>query len=187
MIDSFKKAFRKIDETFFPIFNDKIKNSFFDWLLPKYTYLGGLVFIISLTAIMVLFGKGNIRYIGMQMAFSLIISQGITYSLKSLIARERPYNVLDNLHTFGFVMKDYCFPSGHSSASFTVAVIIALNVPSLAILVLLMAALVAMSRMYVGVHYPTDVIAGIIIGVGSSLIVYNFLLKYVVKVINIIF
>lgn len=181
------KFFDKIDEICFPIFNNRIKNNFFDWFLPKYTNLGGLFFIISLTAILIIFGNTDIRYLGVQMGFALAISQGITYPMKSIIKRERPYNVIEDLNTFGFIMKDYSFPSGHSSASFTLATVMALNYPGLGLIAIIMAGLVAISRMYIGVHYPTDVLAGIIIGIGSSFIVYIFLLDYVREFINIFF
>ena len=180
------KLKKKIDEFLFPIFNDKIKNVFFDWLLPKYTNLGGLVFIISFTSLWIIFGR-NSRSIGVQMAAALCLSQGITYSLKALIKRERPYNVLKNLNTFGVKMMDYSFHSGHSSASFTVATIIFLNWPQMGIISIALASLVAISRMYIGVHYPTDVIIGIIIGISSSLIVNKFLLNYIDILIDIIF
>lgn len=182
-----ENIFKKIDGKFFPIFNKKIKNKFLDWLLPKYTYLGGLVFVTILTLALIIFGKGKVRYIGVQLGVALAISQGITYSVKAIVARERPYNVLDNLNTFGFELKDYSFPSGHSSSSFTIATIVFLNIPSIGIILYLYAILIAISRMYLGVHYPTDVLAGIIIGIGSSLIVYEFLLSFVEKLINFIF
>lgn len=177
----------KIDRILFPIFNKKIKNKFFDWFLPKYTYLGGLIFVTALTLTLTILGKGNTRYIGMQMTLALIISQGITYSIKAIIARERPYNYLDDLYTFGFELKDYSFPSGHSSSTFTIATIVFLNMPTIGIFLYLYAGLIAISRIYLGVHYPTDIIGGIIIGVGSSLIVYFYLLSFVEKLIKFIF
>ncbi len=182
-----ENLFVKIDKKFFPIFNKRIKNKFFDWFLPKYTYLGGLVFVITFTIFLIVFGNDSIRNIGMQLGFALLISQGITYSLKAILKRERPYNVLEEINTYGLELRDYSFPSGHSSSSFTIASIIFLNNPIIGIFALIYAIFIAISRIYLGVHYPTDVIAGIGIGLLSSIFVYNFLLSFIDKIINIIF
>jgi undecaprenyl-diphosphatase len=59
----------------------------------------------------------------------------------------------------------YSFPSGHATVSFACATVLALAVPRLAPWLYVLAALVAFSRVYVGVHYPGDVVAGAVLGV----------------------
>ena len=62
--------------------------------------------------------------------------------------------------------KDFSFPSGHSCASFAAAMALSRHLPRRAFICLLsLAALIAVSRLYVGVHYPSDVLGGILIGV----------------------
>ena len=174
-----KKGFKWFDDKLIEILNNKIKNDFLDRFMFKFTNLGGGIFTTCFTLVLILFGKGKARCIGVQMATTLIISQGITYSLKALLHRERPDNILKNLNTFGITLKDYSFPSGHSSASFSIATTIAFNMPKLSILVFAIALTIGISRIYLGVHYPTDVGAGMILGMLSALVVHVYLLNYI--------
>ena len=181
-----KKRFKWFDDKLIELINGRIKNDFLDKFMLKFTNLGGVIFTTCFILLLILFGKEKTRFIGMQGAATLMISQTITYSLKSLLSRERPYNMLKNLNTFGIVLKDYSFPSGHTSASFSIATTIAFNMPKLAILVLAIALTIGVSRVYLGVHYPTDVAAGIIIGVVSALLVHIYLLIYIENFIDFI-
>ncbi len=69
---------------------------------------------------------------------------------------------------------DYSFPSGHSTSSFAIAVVFSLHSIILAMVVLPIAAVVSISRMYLGLHYPTDCAVGVLIGTITSFIVVNF-------------
>ena len=94
--------------------------------------------------------------------FSLIVNNGI---LKNAIGRIRPYEVIDGLQCIVGKAVDYSFPSGHSGSSFAAAVVIAWLFPKkYGIPAILLAALIAISRLYVGIHYPTDVLFGVING-----------------------
>lgn len=93
---------------------------------------------------------------------SLIVNNAI---LKNVVMRVRPYDIMKELIYLGIKPNDYSFPSGHTAASFCAAFAIAQNrPPRYGIPALLMAALVAVSRLYLGVHYPTDVAAGVVSG-----------------------
>ena len=179
-----KKGFKWFDEKLIKIINRNMKSEFLDRFMPRFTNLGGVVSTTLFILILLIFGKGKARIIGIQGAATLAISQTLTYSLKSLLSRERPYNILKNLNTFGIILKDYSFPSGHTSASFSVATTIALNMPKLSIVVLTVALLIGISRVYLGVHYPTDVVAGIILGVGSAIVVHVYLMDYIKNLID---
>lgn len=91
--------------------------------------------------------------------------------LKPLLARARPYTVLPGLLPIGKPLRDASFPSGHTTAAFACATACRRSLRSrfLRGLLLCMAVLMALSRLYVGVHYPSDVLAGALVGtLGSS-------------------
>lgn len=180
-----RKGLKWFDDKFIELINKNMKTHFFDKFMPRFTNLGGVISTTLIILLLLLFGKGQTRIIGIQGAATLIISQTITYSLKTLLSRERPYNILKNLNTFNIILKDYSFPSGHTSASFSIATTIALNMPKLSILVFFVALLIGISRIYLGVHYPTDVVAGLVLGVGSAIIVHNYLMNYILNLIRI--
>jgi len=92
------------------------------------------------------------------------------------LARERPYNILQNINTFGIKLKDYSFPSGHTTASFSIATVLSLNIPQLMIPVLILALMVGVSRIYLAVHYPSDVLVGVILGIVSSFATHSSIL-----------
>lgn len=166
-----KNPFKAFDNFFINLINKQIRNPFFDFLFYHITNLGGATSLVILTVLLMFFGKGSYRTLGIKMAMTLIFSGIIVQILKRVFTRNRPYWILENLNTFGIDLSDYSFPSGHSAASFSVAVIISLNIPKLTLVVIIIASLIAISRIYLAVHYPTDVAVGIIIGVISSFIV----------------
>lgn len=99
----------------------------------------------------------------MALACSLIINNMI---LKNLVARIRPYEVIQELTLLIERQSDLSFPSGHTAASFAVAVIIYRELPRrYGIAALILAAGIGFSRLYLGVHYPSDVIGGALSGI----------------------
>ena len=104
------------------------------------------------------------------LAFGLLVNNVI---VKNLVARARPYDTYSDLVTLIAKPRDTSFASGHTTASFAAAGVMVrfLNKP-LGIAALCYAVLVAYSRLYLGVHYPTDVICGCLIGLSGSIFVY---------------
>jgi undecaprenyl-diphosphatase len=94
----------------------------------------------------------------------------ITRGLKHLVGRERPYVARPEPEPLLTPDLDLSFPSGHASTSFAGATLLALLLPSFAIPFYVLAALIAWSRVYVGVHYPLDILAGAMLGVGVALL-----------------
>lgn len=174
-----KNIFEKFDNLFMDLINKRMRSKYFDYIMPKVTNLGGPLFSSSLLFVLLIFGNRKYKLIGVEMFFALMISQIIVHSLKKILSRERPYKILQQLNTFGINLKDYSFPSGHTAASFSIATTLALNVPSLLIIVFIVAMVVGISRIYLGVHYPTDVAAGIVIGLSIAFILHLFFLETV--------
>lgn len=89
--------------------------------------------------------------------------------LKNLVARTRPYEVIEGLTYIVRQPVDYSFPSGHAGCSFAVAGILFRRMPGrYGIPALILAVLISLSRLYVGVHYPSDVLFGVISGIAIS-------------------
>jgi membrane-associated phospholipid phosphatase len=112
----------------------------------------------------------QIKQNGYELLINIAASQLITEALKISINRERP---ADKYTTEIFVSSPThggSFPSGHTSLAFATATTLALDYKKWYVVLpaYLWAASVAYSRMYLGVHYPSDVLGGIIIGIGSG-------------------
>ena len=84
--------------------------------------------------------------------------------IKEAVARPRPYQAYRTITNGGPSLRDYSFPSGHTTSAFTTATVLAYFLPAGAPLYYILAALVGLTRMVLGVHYPTDVLIGSIIG-----------------------
>ena len=135
-----------------------------DRFMVAITKLGdaGIVWII-LTVILLLIPKT--RKSGVYMAVALIADLIIcNVILKPIVARIRPYSINQTVQLLVTPLKDYSFPSGHTAASFAAAFALLFVKNKLWIPSMILASLIAFSRLYLYVHYPTDVLAGILLG-----------------------
>ena len=143
--------------------------AFLDFLMPLITVLGDAgIFWIAVAVVLLLIPK--YRKAGLSMGLSLLIGLVVcNIILKPLVGRIRPYDY--QLIHFGRTIEllvatphDYSFPSGHTIASFEAAVALTVHNRKLGIPALILAVLIAFSRMYLYVHYPTDVLASVVLG-----------------------
>lgn len=144
---------------------EHIRCSFLDVIMKAASRLGddGLIWIVA-AVLLLIFPKT--RRGGLDTALSLAIASAVNnLGFKNLIARARPYNVIEGLEILVEPLASYSFPSGHSCSSFAAAFAIALAFRGKGGgAALILAALIALSRVYVGVHYPTDVLCGAALG-----------------------
>ena len=143
------------------------------WLFITHLGDDGILWIIM--GIILLFWKKT-RPIGFTVLISLLFDFLIVnVTLKDLIARPRPFVVNEAITPLITDVSPYrSFPSGHSGGSFAAMYALYKWVPKkIGVPALILAALVALSRLYVGVHYPTDIIAGCIIGFMCSVCAYS--------------
>lgn len=133
------------------------------------TFLGnGGWFWIVLCVLLICFGKT--RKTGVTAALSLLSGFLITNLLiKNAVARPRPFDTYTQIIPLITRPKDYSFPSGHTCASFAVALVCLRMLPGKwGILPVVLAGMIAFSRLYLGVHYPGDVLAGFLVALLTS-------------------
>ena len=145
-----------------------------DKFMTSVTKLGNAgIFWIILTVLFLLIPK--MRKTGVVMAAALIIDLLLcNVLLKNLVARTRPYDVNTGIQLLVAKLRDYSFPSGHTAASFaSVTALYLSGERRIWIIALVISCLIAVSRLYLYVHYPTDVLGGIIFGCLSGWIGYH--------------
>ena len=152
-----------------------LQSDFMDQFMPFITKFGDHgTFWMVISALLLIFPKT--RKTGLGMAIAMMIGLLVcNVTLKPLVARIRPYDL--QLQEFGITiqllgerMHDFSFPSGHTIASFEAAVVLLKNSKKMGIPAMILAVLIAFSRLYLYVHYPTDVIASVILGTLFALI-----------------
>ena len=144
----------------------KISTPFLDRLMVDITSLGNFS-ILWLAFIIIFLSTKEYKRVGKVMVIAFILNVIIVnILLKNFFDRSRPFELVDNFDLLIPPLKDGSFPSGHSSHAFTFFAIILFMTKSksLKIFTGILAFLIAFSRLYLYVHFPTDVLAGSLIG-----------------------
>ena len=156
---------------------ENLQCSFLDTVMPLITVLGnGGIFWIAVSVVLLLIPKT--RRAGLAMGMALLMGLVVcNLTLKPLCARIRPYDFYgESMKLLVATPHDFSFPSGHTIASFEAATALTIFNKKLGIPALILASLIAFSRLYLYVHYPTDVIVSIGLGIG-----FAFLSAWLVK------
>lgn len=154
-----------------------IHTAWLDEFMKAVTSLGDSgIFWILTGAVLLCFQKT--RKIGFSVLLSLLCGFLIgNLFLKNIIARDRPCWIDKSIILLIDSPKDYSFPSGHTLASFEAAVSILLYNKKWGIAALILAALIAVSRLYLFVHFPTDVLGGMLLGTLIAVAVHKLLCR----------
>ncbi|WP_297520712.1 phosphatase PAP2 family protein [uncultured Clostridium sp.] len=158
----------------------ELHNPILNFIMIFFTKIGDLGAIWLLIGFIFFFFK-KLRKVGILIYLSQLLNIIVITILKDLIQRPRPFLTLTNLHPLISLPTSYSFPSGHASSAFAGALIIAYMLKKWAIPAYITAILIAFSRVYVGVHYPSDIIIGSILGTISSVIIIVFYKKFLSK------
>lgn len=153
------------DMAILDLIQSNIRTGFMDAIMPFITQLGdaGLIWIILSIGLII---PKKTRKIGFVMIIALILN-GIICNiiLKPMLARIRPFDVNTAIKLLINKPRDFSFPSGHTSASFTAASVLFFRKSKLFVPSLVLAFLISFSRLYLYVHYPSDVLAGLVLGI----------------------
>ena len=153
-----------VDTNLFYTINHGCSNPILNFLMPMITILGSAKFVLTFTILLMLIVVKPKKIAGLLLFAGLVMSLFAVHFLKVLFAEPRPFMVLKNVHLLAAGLdKSPSFPSGHATLAFMVAVILA-NYFKRKYLFFLIAIAICFSRVYLGVHYVSDVAAGALIG-----------------------
>jgi undecaprenyl-diphosphatase len=155
-----------LDTRLFYWINQGLRNPFFDWLMPLVTEFDHWKwFFLSAWLILFIWGNREVK-IGLVLLALLVgvLDYSNSFFFKHLFDRPRPCNALPDVRLFWPCPRSYSFPSNHAANVFGAAFFLGLFFRKGIWLMLAMAFLVGYSRVYVGEHYPLDVIGGALLG-----------------------
>ena len=159
----------KFDSSILLWIQDNVRSDFLTPIMKVITHLGdkGILWILVTLALLWYY---KTRKLGVRCMVSMVIGLVITnLILKNWVARIRPYELIQGLECIVKKADDYSFPSGHTTNSLACAWVIFRRAPKKwGVPALILAILISLSRLYVGIHYPTDVLGGVVIGIGSA-------------------
>ncbi|MFB9756968.1 phosphatase PAP2 family protein [Ectobacillus funiculus] len=149
-------------------FERKVLNIYFRTI----THAGGARCTILSVLLLILLSKGTIHKTAIVSMASLAISHIPVQIFKKLYPRKRPYMMIVGTKHHLNPLQDHSFPSGHTTAIFSVVIPFIVDVPASVFLLLPLALSVGVSRIYLGLHYPSDVLAGMFLGTLTGILTY---------------
>lgn len=164
------KLFRSVNRHF----DQKMLNFYF----RNITHLGGAISTIAVCLFFIFFTNDLLQIIGITSAVSLLFSHLPVALVKKLYPRKRPYLALIETKVPANPLEDHSFPSGHTTAIFSVIIPFVLFMPQLTVILLPLAISVGLSRMYLGLHYPSDVLAGCLLGCSIGFLSFTIMTRF---------
>ena len=158
------QAIYSLDFSILDAIQEHLRTLWLDTIVPYLTMLGnaGAVWILLAIILLCIPGKRKVGFtVAAALLADLILCNGI---LKPLVARIRPYDLHAGISLLIKAPSDYSFPSGHTAASFAAASALLFRKERLWIPARVLAVIIAFTRLYLYVHYPSDVLCGILVG-----------------------
>jgi undecaprenyl-diphosphatase len=147
------------------------------------THLGSTGFAVLFSLFLLGIQQKTDSSIGVSMSVALIASQIVTQVLKRLVNRTRPYLMFDEANVVNPPNCIYSFPSGHTNSAVTIALVLSSFLPAFMPIFFFLATLIGLSRIYLGFHYPTDVLVGALIAFLTFPYAIDTLLPYVITLL----
>jgi undecaprenyl-diphosphatase len=151
-------------------FNRDVRSAGLVKLFQVASRLGDGVLWYSLIAVLALFFGREGRLVALQCAVAGVSGLAIYRMLKNVLVRERPYMTHAAIVCAGKPLDRFSFPSGHTLHAVSFTLIVCSTLPLMAVMLVPAAVLIALSRVVLGLHYPSDVLAGGLLGaiIGGS-------------------
>jgi undecaprenyl-diphosphatase len=167
----------KFDIWLFRLINEAGANAVFDAVMPFITDFDNFEIPLAIVwVLLMVFGGRKGRMAGVSLAVALLLTDQISsHVIKPLVGRQRPCVTLEDVRLLTGFKNTLSFTSSHAANIFGSATVLSLAYRRLAPAFLLIAAAVAYSRVYIGIHYPLDVICGGVLGIGIGWTVSRWL------------
>lgn len=178
--------FDELDKILFILINIEMANPVSDFIMPIFTsdILLRVTYAVAV-ALLLWFGDTRIRWMVLFSALALTLSDQISSGiLKDLIQRPRPCQIMSELNLLVNCGPAFSMPSSHAANSFAQAALFGTLLSKSRWYVLIGAFLISISRVFVGVHFPGDVLAGALLGIFIGLFVAGLYLIFQKRVIN---
>ena len=170
---------REIDFMVLEYIREHLRNGFLDNIMPVVTAFGNMGMFWVVVAL-IISAKRKYRKCSITMMIGMILGVILgNFVVKNIVRRDRPCWINEISDMLIANPQDFSFPSGHTMSSFIAATILfyydkRLGVPSFGV-----ALLIAFSRMYLYVHFPTDIIGGAMLGVGIAIMTVSLTNRYI--------
>lgn len=172
----------RLDGSILLFIQELLRNPVLTPIMKVITTLGnnGLIWILLTLLFLAVPKTRRVGYMLTAALLGTLIVNNII--LKNLVARTRPYEVVEGLTYLVKKPTDFSFPSGHAGCAFAAAGIMFRSLPKkYGVPSLVLAILISFSRLYVGVHYPSDVLFGVLSGILISYLAETIVEKYFLK------
>ena len=175
------QALLDIDTALFFFVNQALANPVFDWVMPLITKIRNMAPLIGIAAIyLAVRGKRKGRIALIALVIAVAVSDLVSHELlKPFFGRLRPCVALEGVRMLLGKKTSLSFPSNHAANIAAAAVVVSFYYRRMLWPMACLAFLIAFSRVYVGVHYPGDVLFGALFGAGMAAAVLAVLRKYV--------
>ncbi|GAA0695106.1 phosphatase PAP2 family protein [Clostridium cadaveris] len=168
-----------IDFSILDFIQNHLRNGVLDWLMTKISMLGNAGVIWIVISIVLLSIK-KYRKCGITLVIGLLLGLLIgNIILKPLVARPRPCWINSDIALLIASPKDFSFPSGHTLSSFIAAIILLKEDKKFGYVAMILAILIAFSRMYLYVHFPSDILAGVVLAILIGFVAIRISRKFI--------
>lgn len=177
--------FIKFDLNIILYVQENLRTESINFWMQQITSLGS-IFLALIVFWLIVRGNRNERLVGLTAVISVVFEVALVNGfLKNIVARPRPYVFSSDIIPAIDILSEYSFPSGHTALAFAMAFVLYRYLPKkYSVVAIVVASLVGVSRVYLGVHYLSDVLGGIIVAYFASRVAESVVRKFFSQSVN---